>query len=325
MASHIRTGRFVILSGDRALIHMVEDSVAGAGIDVVPVSTITAALDQVGAPMAAGTAVLADLDGAGLDGLDFVRVITAGTPDAPVVVVYGQEAEALAAQAVQIGAACCFAKPLEPAHVRQALSRMHLDHRGAVEAAVTPADAPVADLSALVEECGRALGIVGRRWRLQGVTELDVSVQTEAASAYMPLAALSQVASALLLNALEAVYGQTHGRVLVRCGLVGARAYLAVVDNGHGMDQSVLEEACEPFFTTRHHRGALGLGLANALDDVQKFGGTIRLRSQPGRGTRAIVELPAALGGLTACRQRAHHLSTWDRLLASVPEIEAKG
>jgi len=325
MASHIRTGRFVILSGDDCLIHTIENAIAGVGIDVVPVSTVTAALDQVGAPMSTGTAVLADLDGAGLDGLDFIRVITAGTPDAPVAVVYGRETEALAAQAVQIGAACCFAKPLESSHVRQALSRMHLDRPGSIETTAQPVGTPVTDLSAIVAECGQALRIVGRRWSCRGGTDLEVSVQSEAVGVYMPFAAVSHVVSALLLNALEAVYGRPRGRILVRCGLSGTSAYVAVVDDGHGMDQCALDEAFEAFVTTRHHRGALGLGLTTALDDIRQFGGAIRLRSQPDRGTTAIVELPAALGGLTVFRQGTQHHSTWDRLLASVPEIEAKG
>lgn len=325
MASHIGTGRFVVLTSDHGLIRTIESSIAGAEVDVVPVSTIHAALDQVGAPMTSGTAVLADLDGAGLDGLDFIRVITADTPDAPVAVVYGPESEALAAQAVQIGAACCFAKPLGPSDVRQALARMRLDRHDAVEAAEPSAGTSVAHLADLVAECGQALGIVARRWRRQGGTELDVSIQTEAASVYMPPAAVSHVASALLLNALEAVRDQPHGRVVVRCGLAGTRAYFAVVDDGHGMDEHVLNEACAPFFTTRHHRGALGLGLANALDDVRTFGGTIKLRSRPGHGTTAIVELPAALGGVTVFRQGTQHRSPWDRLLLSVPEIEEKG
>ncbi len=52
----------------------------------------------------------------------------------------------------------------------------------------------------------------------------------------------------------------------------------------------------ELFFTTSALSGGTGLGLAIARRIAQDHGGSIRLESAPGKGTRAIVELPAAPG-----------------------------
>ncbi len=68
---------------------------------------------------------------------------------------------------------------------------------------------------------------------------------------------------------------------------------VTVSDTGPGMDADVLAHAFEPFFTTRGASGGTGLGLAICRRLARDHGGSIRLESAPGQGTRAIVELPA--------------------------------
>ncbi len=67
---------------------------------------------------------------------------------------------------------------------------------------------------------------------------------------------------------------------------------VTVADTGPGISPEILAHAFEPFFTTRGALGGTGLGLAIARRIAQDHGGAIRLESDPGRGTRAIVELP---------------------------------
>jgi signal transduction histidine kinase len=69
-----------------------------------------------------------------------------------------------------------------------------------------------------------------------------------------------------------------------------------VGDTGAGFPPEVLSRAFEPFFTTRASSGGTGLGLAIARRITTEHGGSIRLESEPGRGTRAIVELPGRAG-----------------------------
>jgi signal transduction histidine kinase len=52
----------------------------------------------------------------------------------------------------------------------------------------------------------------------------------------------------------------------------------------------------EPFFTTKQDWRGRGLGLAVAYRVVQAHHGSIRIDSQPGRGTTVTITLPAARG-----------------------------
>ncbi len=71
-------------------------------------------------------------------------------------------------------------------------------------------------------------------------------------------------------------------------------AWLEVRDDGEGMDSGTLAQAFEPFFTTKPSGKGTGLGLASVHNIVTSAGGTVRLESQPGQGTRVILQLPLA-------------------------------
>lgn len=65
---------------------------------------------------------------------------------------------------------------------------------------------------------------------------------------------------------------------------------VTVADDGPGIAPHLLEQLSTPFFTTRV--GGTGLGLAVSRHWVARHGGTLRIDSEPGRGTRARVALP---------------------------------
>ena len=66
-----------------------------------------------------------------------------------------------------------------------------------------------------------------------------------------------------------------------------------VQDEGIGISPEDLGRLAEPFFTTRQSSGGTGLGLYVSRRIVEEHGGTLTLESEPGRGTRAVVCLPA--------------------------------
>jgi len=103
---------------------------------------------------------------------------------------------------------------------------------------------------------------------------------------------VQQVLVNLVVNALDAM--PDGGRVTVATSVCGDTVRLAVADTGCGMSDEVRRRATMPFFTTRHDAGGTGLGLALVHDIVTGAGGTIRVDSEPDRGSEVTVELPAA-------------------------------
>jgi len=67
---------------------------------------------------------------------------------------------------------------------------------------------------------------------------------------------------------------------------------LIVRDNGCGMSQEILEHLFDPFFTTRHEQGGVGLGLAVARSIVTAHHGSIQAESVLGQGSTLTLILP---------------------------------
>jgi two-component system sensor histidine kinase RegB len=59
-----------------------------------------------------------------------------------------------------------------------------------------------------------------------------------------------------------------------------------------GMTADVVRRAGEPFFTTKPPGEGMGLGLFLVRLVAEKLGGSLRLESELGKGTRAVLELP---------------------------------
>ena len=73
---------------------------------------------------------------------------------------------------------------------------------------------------------------------------------------------------------------------------------IEVEDDGCGMDERTLERIFEPFISGGSNESSdppgTGLGLSTSLQLVERFGGTIAVRSQVGAGTVFTITLPCA-------------------------------
>ena len=84
--------------------------------------------------------------------------------------------------------------------------------------------------------------------------------------------------------------------------LDSGRVLLWIEDAGVGIAAADLPHVFEPYFTTK--RTGTGLGLAIARKTIEALGGTLRLNSRPGAGTRVEIELPTSAPAEPATERR---------------------
>ncbi len=111
-----------------------------------------------------------------------------------------------------------------------------------------------------------------------------------------------QALTALANNSLTHAFGgDRKGTLKIRVRAAGQdNIEILFADNGRGMPADVRRKAFDPFFTTRRHEGATGLGLHIVHSIVvDRLGGQLKLESEPGIGTTVQLILPRAAGGLT--------------------------
>ena len=117
------------------------------------------------------------------------------------------------------------------------------------------------------------------------------------------LGLVERVISNLLDNAIR--HTPEGGRVRIEIGSDGARAQVAVRDNGEGIAAADLPGLFERYYDAERVADSatslqgglaigLGLGLAIARRIVQLHGGELRVCSQAGEGTSVVFDLPLA-------------------------------
>jgi PAS domain S-box-containing protein len=104
---------------------------------------------------------------------------------------------------------------------------------------------------------------------------------------------IEQVVINLVQNACQALPDRKKGiRVSTRWDEPNRKVVLQVQDEGVGIPPENLPHITDPFFSTRHDSGGVGLGLAISSRIIKEQGGTLNFSSEPGIGTKAEVLLP---------------------------------
>jgi signal transduction histidine kinase len=164
----------------------------------------------------------------------------------------------------------------------------YLDTLARNYARLSPAAAPEAcDVNAMISEVVQASG--------------GAMVRTSLAGGLPPAAAdrlmLRRVLENLVGNAADSVASVAGGEVVVSTESVtrdgGAPLVrITIADTGPGMTRAELDRAFDDFYTTK--AGGTGLGLSIVRRLILDLGGALRIDTEPGSGTRATVEVPAA-------------------------------
>lgn len=108
---------------------------------------------------------------------------------------------------------------------------------------------------------------------------------------------LIQVLTNLLQNSIHALeekrFDGEAPTIVIEGRCEGDRRLVVVRDNGPGIAPENLEKIFDPFFTTKSPGKGMGLGLGICYRIIQGFGGTIRVRSEPGRFCEFTLDLRA--------------------------------
>jgi two-component system NtrC family sensor kinase len=126
---------------------------------------------------------------------------------------------------------------------------------------------------------------------------LGVEVTKDLARVPMVEADFGQLRQAFLnivINGIEAMGKGGHLRVSTR-PLPGQDGLEIVVqDDGPGIPPELMQKIFDPFFTTKEK--GTGLGLSVVYGIVERHKGRVTVESEPGKGTRFTIRLPASRG-----------------------------
>jgi signal transduction histidine kinase/CheY-like chemotaxis protein len=169
-----------------------------------------------------------------------------------------------------------------------------------------------------------ALQIGGMRELLDRSLRGDVHVEFDFPEGLWPVEVdageLELVVLNLAVNARDAM--PNGGTIVVRGEnlsdlsdeqITGDYVRLSVIDTGTGMSPEVLSRVFEPFFTTKDIGKGSGLGLAQVHGFATQSRGTVRIKSELGKGTSIELYLPRSRNSPSKARHLINLNMAWAR------------
>ena len=104
---------------------------------------------------------------------------------------------------------------------------------------------------------------------------------------------LEQVIINLIQNAFQAL-PDAKKSIFISVRLTNERSTIVITvrDEGMGIPPDTLLNITDPFFTTKHESGGVGLGLSISSKIVEEHGGSMHFESEIGTGTTVEIKLP---------------------------------
>ncbi|MCK5417060.1 MAG: PAS domain S-box protein [Desulfobacterales bacterium] len=104
---------------------------------------------------------------------------------------------------------------------------------------------------------------------------------------------LEQVMINLVQNACQALPDPQKGIfITIRFDWINSNIVIKVRDEGMGIPPETLDHITDPFFTTKHDSGGVGLGLSISSIIIEEHGGSMHFESENGAGTTVEIVLP---------------------------------
>lgn len=153
---------------------------------------------------------------------------------------------------------------------------------------------------------------------LRSLLPENIHIKTDLEDGTWPVFAdrlhIEQILFNLALNARDAMADGGRLKIKTRNTVVtpdngeglaaGRYLSLSIADTGTGMNAEVMKKAFEPFFTTKGGKG-MGLGLAVVKRIVAEHKGEIRASSEPFKGARFEIFLPAMNSSVAQAKETA--------------------
>ncbi len=153
-----------------------------------------------------------------------------------------------------------------------------------------PRERELLDLNGLIRSTAQLLAY-DRRFSSIGI---DLRLDRNLPAIFGVADQLTQVFMNLLINSMDACAGSDRGGdcIIVSTEPGDAEVRVLIEDFGSGMSQETLGHVMEMFYTTKPVGKGSGLGLSLCDTIVRAHGGSLKIESEEGRGTRVYVILP---------------------------------
>jgi two-component system sensor histidine kinase HydH len=144
-------------------------------------------------------------------------------------------------------------------------------------------------LSSIRDVIQHSLKMVERQAREKGIT-IEKNILVEEDAVLLDPDRIGQALLNLCLNSIEAMVDGGSLLVTVTSNDDSKGIFIEIADTGAGIKEEDLSHIFDPYFTTKQSGTGLGLAIVHRI--IESHGGTVRVDSKRGKGTKVFIFLP---------------------------------